>query len=74
MNITDIKLKLIKYIDSLDEDSLVKVYDYFVKEIDANDQSINKEIKEELDFRYNHFEKNYSDYQNWEEIKEKYGK
>lgn len=69
MNSTDIKLKLIKYIDSLDEDSLVKVYDYFVKEIDAKNQSISKELKEELDFRYNHFEKNYSDYQNWEEIK-----
>ncbi len=53
--------------------SLAETEEYnFLQIIDSDEGFLSKELKDELDFRYEHFLQNHEEFSDWDDVKHKY--
>jgi len=65
---SDLAKNLLFYLKSLSE---TEEYN-FLQIIEPDDVALSKEVKKELDFRYEHFLQHHEKYNDWEDVKHKY--
>ncbi len=65
---SDLAKNLLFYLKSLAENEEYN----FLHIIEPDEDLLSKELKEELDLRYEHFLKHHENYNDWEDVKHKY--